>query len=66
MCEANIVLLPGWATSHVRDRVHRQGNEPKRLHDLHRIWQEVLAEFVTSAPELMVKRLRDRMVMVPV
>jgi N-acetylglutamate synthase-like GNAT family acetyltransferase len=66
MCEANIMLLPAWTLQAVRTLVQQQGYEPQEFEELHRIWREVLVEFVTADVVLMVKRLRDRMVMVPI
>lgn len=66
MCEANIVILPPDTTKTVRTFLQKQGYEPKPYQELHRIWREVLAEYVTSQPDLMVKRLREKMVMAPI
>jgi N-acetylglutamate synthase-like GNAT family acetyltransferase len=66
MCEANVVLLPAGASKAIRTFLERQGYEPKEFEELHRIWREVLSDFVTDELGLMVKRLRDRMVMVPI
>jgi len=66
MCEINVVLLPAWASETARISLRQQGYESKALPDLHRIWREVLSDFATEERELMVKKLRDRMVMVPV
>jgi N-acetylglutamate synthase-like GNAT family acetyltransferase len=66
MCEANVVLLPAWTSKTVRTFFQKQGYEAQALEDLHRIWREVLSDFVTDETDLMVKKLRDRMVMVPV
>jgi N-acetylglutamate synthase-like GNAT family acetyltransferase len=66
MCEANIVLVPPGTSKAVRTFLERQGYEPQELGQLHRIWREVLSDFVTDKVGLMVKRLRDRMVMVPI
>jgi N-acetylglutamate synthase-like GNAT family acetyltransferase len=66
MCEANIVLLPAWALETMRTFLQEQGYEPKEFDQLHRIWREVLGEFVTDAMALMIKQLRERMVMVPI
>jgi N-acetylglutamate synthase-like GNAT family acetyltransferase len=65
MCEANVVVLPSWTPEALRTLLRRQGYELRRLDDLHRIWREVLAGFAGDERDLMVKRLRDRMVMVP-
>lgn len=64
MCEANIVLLPTSAPEAARALLRRQGYEYKAREEMHRIWREVLSSFGTES-EAMVKRLRDRMVMVP-
>jgi GNAT superfamily N-acetyltransferase len=66
MCEANAIVLPSWTPPPVRAFLQGQGYEPKELADLHRIWREVLGEWIQGEEDLMVKRLRDRMVMVPV
>jgi N-acetylglutamate synthase-like GNAT family acetyltransferase len=66
MCEANVMPLPTWTSKAVRTFLQKQGYEPQAFDDLHRIWREVLGEFVTDETDLMVKRLRDRMVMAPV
>lgn len=64
MCEANIVLLPTPAPEGARDLLRQQGYESRPREELHRIWREVLSDFGAES-EVMVKRLRDRMVMVP-
>lgn len=66
MCEANVMVLPDWTSKAVRTFLQKQGYEPKTFEELHRIWREVLDEFVGEDQDLMVKRLRERMVMVPV
>jgi N-acetylglutamate synthase-like GNAT family acetyltransferase len=66
MCEANVVLLPLWTSEAMRTFLQRQGYEPMAYQELHRIWREVLSEFAVDERGLMVKRLRDRMVMVPI
>jgi N-acetylglutamate synthase-like GNAT family acetyltransferase len=66
MCEANVVLVPAGTSKAIRTFLERQGYEPKEFEELHRIWREVLSDFVTAESGLMVKRLRDRMVMVPI
>jgi hypothetical protein len=66
MCEANVVLLPPWVLPEDRGLLQNLGYEPSEFEALHRIWREVLSELVEQVPELMVKRLRDRMVMVPI
>ena len=64
MCEANIVLLPSSAPEATHALLEQQGYEPKTREELHRIWREVLSEYGKES-EVMVKKLRDRMVMVP-
>lgn len=66
MCEANVVLLPALAPEAARTLLQRQGYERKTRDDLHRIWREVLSDFAGDELEIMVKRLRDRMVMMPI
>jgi N-acetylglutamate synthase-like GNAT family acetyltransferase len=66
MCEANVLLLPPRTPQAVRSFLQDLGYEPQELQALHRIWREVLADFVGEESDLMVKRLRDRMVMVPI
>lgn len=66
MCEANVVLLPAWTSETMRTVLQEQGYEPKEFDQLHRIWREVLGEFITDAMDLMIKQLRERMVMVPI
>ena len=66
MCEANILLLPTWTSKAVRAFLKKQGYESQEFDDLHRIWREVLGEFDLEETDLVVKRLRDRMVMVPI
>ena len=65
MCEANVVLLPTLAPEAARTVLQRQGYERKAREELHRIWQEVLGDLAGDKVEIMVKQLRDRMVMVP-
>lgn len=65
MCEANIVLLRPSAPPEVYAVLQEQGYVPKEHGELHRIWREVLDDLAGEVPCLMVKRLRDRMVMVP-
>jgi hypothetical protein len=65
MCEANVVLLPDGISELIRPVLQQQGYEPKPFVGLHRIWREVLSEFADEESELMVKPLRDRMVMFP-
>jgi N-acetylglutamate synthase-like GNAT family acetyltransferase len=66
MCETNVMVLPEWTSKAVRSFLGQQGYEPKSLDELHRIWREVLGELVSDTDDLMVKRLRERMVMVPI
>jgi GNAT superfamily N-acetyltransferase len=66
MCEANIVLIPVRAAEALHTFLQDQGYEAKEFDELHRIWREVLSDFAAQDSDLMVKRLRDRMVMVPI
>jgi N-acetylglutamate synthase-like GNAT family acetyltransferase len=66
MCEANVLLLQASTPKAARTFLQGQGYEPKEFAELHRIWREVLGDFVGDEPDLMVKQLRDRMVMVPI
>ena len=66
MCEANVVLLPALAPEAARTLLQQQGYERKTRDELHRIWREVLSDFAGDELEIMVKRLRDRMVMIPI
>jgi hypothetical protein len=66
MCEANVVVLPEWTGDSVRTCLAEEGYEPRACEDLHYIWREVLQDLVTDSSDLLVKRLRDRMVMAPV
>jgi N-acetylglutamate synthase-like GNAT family acetyltransferase len=66
MCEANVLLLPGWTPNAVRSFLQGRGYERQELADVHRIWREVLDDLIGDEPDLMVKWLRDRMVMVPI
>lgn len=66
MCEANVMVLPDWTSKAVRTFLGQQGYEPKSFDELHRIWREVLGDLVGEGDDLMVKRLRERMVMVPI
>jgi hypothetical protein len=66
MCEANVMLLPSWTSKSVRTFLRRRGYVPEEFGELHRIWREVLGELDAEGMDLMVKRLRDRMVMVPI
>jgi N-acetylglutamate synthase-like GNAT family acetyltransferase len=65
MCEVNVVLLPRWAPATARAFFRQQGYEAKEVAELHRIWQEVVADYVGDEPELMVKKLRNGIVMRP-
>jgi hypothetical protein len=65
MCEANVLVLPARTSKAVRAFLQEQGYEPQVFEALHRIWRDVLADFVVEGMYLGVKRLRDRMVMVP-
>jgi prophage maintenance system killer protein len=66
MCEANVVILPPQPSKAVRTFLNKQGYELKTYQELHRIWREVLGEYVADQPELMVKWLREQMIMVPI
>ena len=66
MCEANVMLLPSWTSKSVRTFLRRRGYVSQEFGELHRIWREVLGELDAEGMDLMVKRLRDRMVMVPI
>lgn len=66
MCEANVVVVPAGTGEAVRACLAEQGYELKTYGELHRIWREVLNDFVDDGPDLLVKRLRERMVMVPI
>jgi hypothetical protein len=65
MCETNVVLLPGGLSEVVLPILQRLGYEARPFTELHSIWREVLSEFTDGGSELMVKTLRDRMVMRP-
>jgi N-acetylglutamate synthase-like GNAT family acetyltransferase len=65
MCEANVVLLPALAPAAARALLQQQGYERRIRDELHGIWQEVLSDLAGDEVELMVKQLRDRMVMMP-
>lgn len=65
MCEINAVLLPDWAPEAAHAFFQQAGYEYQDHKELHRIWQEVLSEFIIEGSMLMVKRLQDRMRMVP-
>lgn len=66
MCEANVVLVPSETSKAIHTFLKQQGYEPKAFEELHRIWREVLSDFITEDLDLLVKQLRDRMVMVPI
>ena len=66
MCEANVMILPPHTSKTIRTFLNKQGYEVKTFQELHRIWREVLGEFIADQPELMVKRLREQMIMVPI
>ena len=70
MCEVNIVVLPASSSEGVRDILETQGYELEEFQALHRIYREVLSDLFGTDDAvdlvLMVKRLRDRMVMVPI
>ncbi len=66
MAEANVILLPTWTSKAVRTFLKGQGYEPKEFDELHYIWREVLGDFDTDEADLVVKRLRERMVMAPI
>ena len=65
MCEANVVILPPHTSKAIRTFLNKQGYEVKTYQELHRIWREVLGDFVADQPDLMVKRLREKMIMAP-
>jgi N-acetylglutamate synthase-like GNAT family acetyltransferase len=65
MCEANVMVLPDWIPEPMRAFLQDQGYETVAWEELHAIWREVLKEYLTGQENLMVKRLRERMVMVP-
>jgi N-acetylglutamate synthase-like GNAT family acetyltransferase len=66
MCEVNVVVLPAWTSKAVRGFFRKQGYEAKVLEELPRVWREALREFVRGDQDLMLKHLRERMVMAPV
>jgi N-acetylglutamate synthase-like GNAT family acetyltransferase len=66
MCEANVVLLSSLAAEEAQSLLQQRGYERRTRDTLHRIWQEVLEDLIGDEPEVMVKKLRDRMVMAPV
>lgn len=65
MCEVNVILVPAWVSWAIQSFLQKQGYETRALEDLHRIYREVLGDFGIENWSLMVKQLRDRMVMVP-
>ena len=65
MCEVNVLVLPAWTMDGTRASLQALGYEEQTYQDLHRIWREVLDDFMSEGAILMVKRLRDRMVMAP-
>lgn len=65
MCEANILILPAPAPAACRTFLSQHGYQSQGIEALHRIWRDVLGQFSIDGSDLMVKRLRDRMVMVP-
>jgi N-acetylglutamate synthase-like GNAT family acetyltransferase len=65
MCEVSAVLLSNGIDPSVRSFLRDQGYKEAELEELHRFWQEVLAEFLEAEVAIMIKQLRDRMVMVP-
>jgi hypothetical protein len=65
MCEINAIALPAGTSEAIHAFFQQHGYEFKKLEGLHRIWREVLDDFVHDGSELMVKRLRKRMVMIP-
>ncbi len=66
MCEANVVILQPQTSKAVPTFLNKQGYEAKTFQELHRIWREVLSEFIADQPDLMVKRLREKMIMAPI
>jgi N-acetylglutamate synthase-like GNAT family acetyltransferase len=65
MCEVNVILVPAWVSWAVQSFLQKQGYETREFEDLHRIYREVLGDFGIENWGLMVKQLRDRMVMIP-
>ena len=65
MCETNVVLLPAGPSETVLPILQQLGYEARPFAELHTIWREVLSEFSDGESELMVKSLRDRMIMFP-
>ncbi len=66
MCEANVVLLPSQATGQAQSLLRQRGYELRTRDKLHRIWQEVLGDLTGDESAVMVKELRDRMVVAPI
>jgi len=66
MCEANVLTLPPDTPKALRTFLLTQGYEPRTFPELHRIWRQVLAEYMPAQPDLVVKRLREKMVMAPI
>jgi hypothetical protein len=65
MCEANVVpLLPG-ISREVQSLLQQQGYEARGIDRVHRVWREVLAEFAAGETVLLVKPLREGLIMVP-
>lgn len=64
MCEAHLVPVAG-GISAAEEILAAQGYERQPYAALHRIWREVLGEFMSDPQDVWVKRLRDRMVMAP-
>jgi N-acetylglutamate synthase-like GNAT family acetyltransferase len=65
MCEVNILFVPVWVSEAIHSFFEQQGYESQEVAQLHRIWREVLSDFVIDDSGLMVKQLRSRMIMVP-
>ena len=65
MCEINAVLLPNGTSPAVPGLLRQLGYKEAALEELHRFWQEVLGDFLQAGPAILVKQLRDRMVMTP-
>jgi hypothetical protein len=65
MCEINAVLLPNGTSPAVPAFLGQLGYQEAALEELHRFWQEVLGDFLQAGPAIMVKQLRDQMLMAP-
>lgn len=65
MCEINAVLVSSGTSQAVRGFLRKQAYEEAELEKLHKFWQEVLSEFLEPDSTIMIKHLRDRMVMTP-